>query len=306
MNRFSSLMMMLVASLLLASPPAHAQFVHNGNLEANRLHYEQFAVQNGGHSVHLAYEDPFGFTTRASGGLLGNFWSESDQRFYTWGASVAHNFSQGGLFATNHRVFTGTNFNSNPGEQYSVAEYFLHPGYTNIGGTQPDIALFRLDVTLPISNITVAPVNVGDRITYAGFGRPGTPATGLLPLDGFGRAFDVYVDDFGLTGGSISDFYARSIFWMSGDSGFLPLGGLGTPGTSGAFGYNELGQLTTIAALATAGTPSYYDSTYGVHLSDPLIANWWNSTLPPAVPAPGALALFGVGALMAGLRRRAS
>jgi hypothetical protein len=303
MKRFLYLLTVFVAAL--AATPAHAQFVHNGNLEANRLHYQQYAVQNGGHSIALEYEDPFGVTLRASGGLLGNFWSESDQRFYTWGASVAHNFMQSGLFASGHRALTGTNWMSDRGDQYSVAEFFLHPGYTNIGGNQPDIALFRLDVTLPISNITVAPVNVGDRITYAGFGRPGTPATGMLPHDGFGRAFDVYVDDFGL-GSSIADFYAESGFYPAGDSRFLPLGGLGTGGTSGAFGYNQLGQLTTIAALATNGPPSYYDATYGVHISDPLIWNWWSSTLPPAVPAPGALALLGVGALMAGLRRRAS
>jgi hypothetical protein len=302
MKRFLYLLTVFVAAL--AATPAHAQFVHNGNLEANRLHYQQFAVQNGGHSIGLAYNFPSGTPFVASGGLLGNFWDEQDQRFYTWGASVAHNFRQGSQFSTNHRVLTGTNFLTNPGEEYTVAEYFLHPGYTNIGNNSPDVALFRLDVALLISNVTVAPVNIGDRITYAGFGRPGTPATGLLTHDGFGRAFDGYVDAFGDAG--TADFYAASIFWMSGDPKFLALGGLGTSGASGSFGYNQLGQLTTIAALATAGTPSYYDATYGVHLSDPLIANWWNATLPPAVPAPGALALLGVGALMAGLRRRAS
>lgn len=303
MKRFLYLLTVFLLTLMAVST-SHAQFVHNGNLEANRLHYEQYAVQNGGHSIGLAYNFPSGTPFVASGGLLGNFWSETDQRFYTWGASVAHNFRQGSQFSTNHRVLTGTNFLTNPGEEYTVAEYFLHPGYVNIGNNSPDVALFRLDVALPISNITVAPVNLGDVITYAGFGRPGTPATGMLPHDGFGRAFDTTISHFGWAG--TADFYARGSFLPPGDPGFLPLGGFGTSGTSGAFGYNELGELTILAALASSGSPGYFDDTYGVHINDPVIWGWWNSTLPPAVPAPGALALFGVGAMLAGLRRRAS
>lgn len=304
MNRFSYLLTVSLLTLLWMVSPAHAQFVHNGNLEANRLHYEQFAVQNGGHSVTFAFTNPFGGEGRASGGLLGNFWDEQDQRFYTWGATVAHNFLQGGQFSTNHRVFTGTNFNSNPGDQYSVAEYFLHPGYVNIGNNSPDVALFRLDVTLPISNITVAPVNIGDVITYASFGRPGTPATGMLPHDGFGRAFETEISHFGWAG--TADFYARGSFLPPGDPGYLPLGGFVTQGGSGSFGYNEFGELTTILALGSLGSPGYFDDTYGVHLSDPLIANWWNATLPPAVPAPGAIALLGIAGVLGALRRRAS
>lgn len=305
-QRFCVIFGLMMGVMLGCSGTAFGQFVHNGMLETARLNYQPYAVANGGHSVTLRYEDPFGVTLNTSGGLLGNFWDEQDQRFYTWGASVAHNFRQGSFFATGHRVLTGTNYLSDPGQQFSVAEYFLHPGYTNIGGNQPDVALFRLNVTLPISNITVAAGNVGDILTYASFGRPGTPATGLLPYDGFGRAFEARIDDFGFAPSGIADFYARSIFQPPGDPLFLPLGGLGTNFASGSFGYNSSGELVTLLTLGTAGTPNYLNSTYGLHLSDPYIANWWNATLPPAVPAPGALALFGVGALLTGLRRRAA
>lgn len=302
-QRFCVIFGLMMGVMLGCSGTAFGQFVHNGMLETARLNYQPYAVSNGGHSVVLAYEGPFS-TANASGGLIGNFWDEQDQRFYTWGASVAHNFMQGGVFATGHRVLTGTNYLTDPGQQFSVAEYFLHPGYTNIGNGDPDVALFRLNVTLPISNITVAAGSVGDILTYASFGLPGTPATGLLAHDGYGRSFEGRIDSFGDVG--VPDFYTRSTFWQPGNPNYRPLGGLGTNFGSGSFGYNSNGELVSILALATAGTPSYLDSSYGVHLSDPLIANWWNATLPPAVPAPGALALFGVGALMAGLRRRAA
>jgi hypothetical protein len=289
---------------MMGSGTALGQFVHNGMLETARLNYQPYAVSNGGHSVVLEYEGPFGGTLQTSGGLLGNFWDEQDQRFYTWGASVAHNFRQGSLFATGHRVLTGTNYLTDPGQQFSVAEYFLHPGYTNIGGNQPDVALFRLNVALPISNITVAAGNVGDILTYASFGRPGTPATGLLPHDGYGRAFEGRINSFG--GGGTTSIYTRSTFYPPGGPSYRPLGGLGTNFGSGSFGYNQDGELVSILALATAGSPSYGDASFGVHLSDPYIANWWNATLPPAVPAPGAIALFGIAGALAGLRRRAA
>jgi hypothetical protein len=294
----------LVVGVMMGSGTALGQFVHNGMLETARLNYQPYAVANGGHSVTFRYEDPFGVTLNTSGGLLGNFWDEQDQRFYTWGASAAHNFRRGSLFATGHRVLTGTNYLTDPGQEFSVAEYFLHPGYTNVGSNQPDVALFRLNVTLPISNITIAQGNVGDILTYASFGRPGTPATGLLPHDGYGRAFQGRLDAFGDAG--TANFYAASIFRQPGHSRFNPLGGLGTNFGSGSFVYNQSGELVSILALATAGSPSYGDASYGVHLSNPLIANWWNATLPPAVPAPGAMSLLGFGALLAARRRRAA
>jgi hypothetical protein len=199
---------------------------------------------------------------------------------------------------------TGLNTINDRGQEFSVAEYFLHPGYTNIGGNQPDVALFRLNVTLPISNITIAQGNVGDILTYASFGRQGTPATGLLPYDGYGRTFEGRLDSFG--GGGTTSIYTRSTFYPPGDPNYRPLGGLGTGGGSGSFVYNQSGELVSILALVTAGSPSYGDASFGVHLSDPYIANWWNATLPPAVPAPGALALFGIAGALAGLRRRAA
>lgn len=302
MKRLTSAMVLSLPALLGAGS-AYGQFVHNGMLETARLNYQQYSISNGGYSGAIEYVAPGGATLRASAGILGNFWDEQDQRFYTWGASNAHNFMQGGVFATGHKILTGTNYLIDRGQELSIAEYFLHPDYTNIGGNQPDVALFRLNVTLPISNITVAAGDVGDILTYASFGRPGTPATGLITHDGYGRSFEGKIDSFGDVGG-ISDFYARSTFWQPGNPNYLPLGGLATGGGSGSFGYNQSGELVTLLTLRTAGSPSYLDSSYGIHLSDPYIANWWNATLPPAVPAPGALALFGVGALMAGLRRR--
>ena len=81
-------------------------------------------------------------------------------------------------------------------------------------------------------------------------------------------------------------------------------GGLGTGGGSGSFGYNAEGELVSILALVTSGSPSYGFASYGVHLSDPLIADWWNMTLPPAVPAPGSALLLGLGGIFAARRRR--
>jgi hypothetical protein len=294
----------LVVGVMMGSGTALGQFVHNGMLETARLNYQPYSISNGGYSGAIEYVDPFGFAKRGSAGIIGNFWDEQDQRFYTWGATNAHNFAQGGLFATGHTLVTGLNTINDRGQEFSVAEYFLHPGYTNIGGNQPDVALFRLNVALPISNITIAQGNVGDILTYASFGRQGTPATGLLTFDGYGRAFEGRIDAFGSGPAGVADFYTKTTFYPPGHSLFNPLGGMGTGGGSGSFGYNANGELVSLLALVSGGSPSYFGDSYGVHLSDPYIANWWNATLPPAVPAPGAIAIFGIGGFLAAGRRR--
>jgi MYXO-CTERM domain-containing protein len=211
----------------------------------------------------------------------------------SWGITAGHNFDVG----TNYRVGTGTNWMTDRGTEFNITSFAVHPQAVPGGfvGTEVDLAVFSVSGRIMAPDLTIAPAVLGEVVTYGkSLGRGATPGGGFLPANGQGYTFQTYVDLLG--SGSTSTDYAIGVFRSSGPA-FLPLGGVGTPGGSGAGVFNQLGQPVAVAVASTG--IGYLDGTTSLRLS--LYEPWINSI---AVPTPSGLALLGVGALFAARRRR--
>ena len=99
------------------------------------------------------------------------------------------------------------------GEVRNIVKVTFHPDYT--GGaietsyTSVDLALIQFDAPLSGPSVSIGSVQVGQTITAVGYGKPGTPSAGFLPVDGKRRAYQMpsiqttrtnyYVSDSGTT-----------------------------------------------------------------------------------------------------------
>jgi len=209
-----------------------------------------------------------------------------------WGIAPAHAFDVGGNF----RIGNGSNWMNDRGLERSITSFVTHPLAVpgSFVGSEVDLAVFFWGESLPGTNLTIAPTTLNEILSYSGFGRPATPATGNLPLDGQRRMFQTYADDFGSVIG-ISTDYVRGQFIDAG-IGFLPLGGVGTFGSSGSGVYNQNG--ITALAVAVTGSSNYLSSTYSLRLD--LYEPWINTV----VPSPGTAALLVLSGVFTMRRRR--
>jgi len=215
-----------------------------------------------------------------------------------WGAAPDHLFRQTGATYFNFRVGNGSNYLTDRGEVRQITQFFSHPlaNPNGFNGDEVDLAVFRWDTALSGTNVSIAPAVLGEVLSYNGFGRPATPATGILPIDGQRRMYQTLADGFGTVGGAISTDYLSGFFRDAGP-GFLPLGGVATAGVSGAGVYNQSGQLVALVS-ASAGSPGYLASTYSLRLEP---HQPWIYSI---VPSPGAASLLLLGGLFAARRRR--
>lgn len=191
---------------------------------------------------------------------------------------------------------------ADPGENQFASELFIHPDYLNIG-SGPDLALLYFED--PFSSVSPATfyqgsVQVGDPVSFVGYGQPGTPSTGLQPLDGKRRAGTNLVDNIGSPAG-----YIDAEFNGPGETGFQQLGILGTPGDSGGGWFVENGgqfELLGISSFANV-FPGYGANTDATLLTQENIA-WVRETIDSrAVPEPASALLFMVGGGLGLLRR---
>jgi secreted trypsin-like serine protease len=205
----------------------------------------------------------------------------------------------------------GSNYLTAPGETAAVLAAYAHPDYDPAApeGSTPDLALLYLSD--PIQ--TVAPAArfvgvdaVGTEVHFAGYGRPGTPSTGVQPADGQTRGFVGTIDGFGDPGEGLTTDYATVPFTDVGPF-FDALGGLATSGDSGGGMFVDSGgeyQLAGIMALNLGGF-DYGGSTASMRVS--LYNDWIDATIAE-VPEPSALVLLLAAAAMlvwqAGRQRR--
>ncbi|QDS98216.1 trypsin-like serine protease [Adhaeretor mobilis] len=93
-------------------------------------------------------------------------------------------------FSEGYRVGVTDNFLNGLGENQHATEWFLHPDYLSIGNG-PDLALLYFSnpfTTVILTQMYEGSVQVGNALSMVGYGQPGTPSTGLLPIDGNRRA----------------------------------------------------------------------------------------------------------------------
>ncbi len=212
-----------------------------------------------------------------------------------WGITAAHTFDSG----TSWTVGNGSNFITDPGMTRTVTSFVPHPLSVPGGfvGNEVDLAVFFLDAPLPGTYPSIGSSVLNELLSYNGFGRPATPGTGNLPVDGQRRLFQTNAEQFGSVPGGISTDYVIGGFYPTGSLGYLPLGGAGTSGGSGSGVYNQSGELVAML-VAGSGSPDYLASTISLRLD--LYEPWINTV----VPSPGTATLLVMGGMFAVRRRR--
>jgi hypothetical protein len=181
---------------------------------------------------------------------------------------------------TNIVVGTGTNYLTSPGTSVTcaVSNVLIYPGWNQTFNT-PDIAIIKFDQPLPGENLAIASASVGETLSSAGFGRAGTPSSGLLPSDGNLRAFYAPVQSF--TPGNVSGEY----YW---DLRFSPasgvaLNGKGLGGDSGGPVFNASGNLVGIS-IAQWGNLDPIGGTDILKLTQADVYAWIQNNITPVEP----------------------
>ena len=280
----------------LASPKAmDGQFYQNGTTPQQGI---DFASQFAGIALSFRINVPG----------VGTGQRNTSATFLNSGFAItaAHNITDLLQFNPTFEVADGNNYLTNRGNVMSISNIIFHPTL--------DLAILQFTAPFFIGNDRqIGTVSTDDRILFAGFGAYGTPATGVLPRDGYLRAGDGHVADFVVP--DDSEHY-RSFTFGTGNLQGLQLNALGTSGTSGGpvirlqlgadnFGNSPLtSQLVGIMTSATTppGEPGASDFLY---LGETSTAAWIRANT--IVPEPSIVALIlsgGAAAWLAARRRR--
>ncbi len=195
------------------------------------------------------------------------------------------------------------NFFTDPQPWIFSYDAVVHPDYDDVRNG-PDLALLFFEEQFEVTPIDLytGPHSVGTAYDLAGFGRYGTPSTGLVGLDGNVRAGTNLLT----ATGAFSGQYLQARFRSPGESTFQELGILGTPGDSGGGWFLDVNgeiQLAAISSLWT-GDPNYGASTFATPFTPETLA-WINSEIDShAVPEPSSAALLLAGGAVGAFRRR--
>jgi hypothetical protein len=181
------------------------------------------------------------------------------------------------------------NFFNGPGENRYSSTVYVHPDYDDVLDG-PDLALLHFETAFTLHPVELYEGShiVGAAYDIAGFGRPGTPATGLQSTDGRRRAGTNLLTDI-----DSPDGYMRARFLSPAEQGFMQLGMLGTPGDSGGGWF-----VTADGEKRLAGSTSDWDGfagyggrTYATYFT-PEILDWIESTMGlHSVPEPSSITL---------------
>lgn len=212
-----------------------------------------------------------------------------------------------GGVTTDHRIGTGTNFFTDPGNVLYASNVVIHPGWDGtLFSQRVDLALLHFEDAIPgIEPLTITSAVLGEELRGGGFGRPGA-AGQWLEIDRQGRGFKMWADGYG-SGVISSDYllsrFVGSSFFHNGD----PMEGGATNGSSGSGVFNLNGDLVALAVgIGGSGTtPAAPFSTFSLRLD--LYQDWINAnrfTVPSSIPAPGAAALLALAGIAAARRRR--
>lgn len=197
-------------------------------------------------------------------------------------------FRQSVGFYTDLQIGTGSNYLSDPGTTFNISNVIVHPGW--------DGTLFSQTIDLAVvefgtawhgpQDLTITSASIGDILNVSGFGRDAVGGSWVGPAqDGFARAFELPVDEFGFSS-SVSTDYIRSSFLPLDWRNLLMAGGA-TSGTSGAGVFNDSGELTALM-VGQSGMPEYFMTSYALRLD--LYQPWIAANT--MVPTPGTFSLL--------------
>lgn len=292
MNSYKCLFALLTCVFTVFSPPlAEAVLVPDGTNDAA---YRALGTELAGQVLSLRVLVPgVGTGVRNTSATYLNS---------SYALTAAHNVFDLLQFNPTYEVATGDNFNTNRETVVGISEVLIFPGYVDgFPKNTPDLAILKLSEQLPGSAAKIGPTVEGDLLRSAGFGRVGTPSTGLnSPQDGFSRGWDSRVDEFFAI--DVSDTYYFKTFF--GSSSGLSLNGRGTSGDSGGPAYNSSGELVGIAVAVTPNFPSSVGGTYYLDLVQPGVASWIAANT--IVPEPGTILSVILGLSLLTCRLRAS
>jgi hypothetical protein len=267
---------------------ANGTLMHDGVAESG---YRQIGEDMAGKAIW------FGGHTATGAQLFGSAVRLNSE----YGLTAAHNLTLSAGLATITQVGTGTNYLNNTGQTVGVDGVQIFPGFPADGNFYtPDIAIIHFATPLPGEDLTLASAERNQVLWSAGYGKYGTPSTGLLARDGNIRGFEARVDSDGFVQLNISPDY-----YMSTDFGFLDSGlkynGRGASGDSGGPVFDATGNLVGIQVAATVETDSLGQTAF-LNLMQPEVHSWIVQNT--SVPEPSTVALFVIGAGSAGLMLR--
>ena len=220
------------------------------------------------------------------------------------GHSALSNDNDESSFYDDYFFVLGPNTSAADATEFQYAdEVILHPAYN---GPESGVDLALLYFETPFTSTAPAEfyqedVQVGDVATIVGFGRTGTPATGIQTVDGIKRAAQNVVDavdsiDFGYFGHRFRDTVHPN---------FLPLGGQALPSDSGGGWFIESDDDFFLAGITSGGgqEPGYGIDSSAYELRR--AATWINETIASKqIPEPSTLLLASLTGMLICPRRR--
>jgi len=290
-NWFAVIVGVICITLGLSSPTAFGQAFHTTS--AMNTGQDWFNTNPVYSNTVWVRTDKGGTPSYASGIMLDsyNMLVSGHQLFST---------SQGGQ--TNTVVMgTGTSHLTDPGTTYAASHWEWHSGWNgSVFSQSPDIGIVHFSEGIPgFSALTIGSSILGEELRGGGFGRRAVGGQ-WQDLDGFGRGYKMWVDNFGTQ--TVSTDYIRSDFLPT----FLrsdPMAGGATFGSSGSGVFNLSGDLVGLTVGYGGSMPAPGFATFSLRLD--LYEDWITPRMY-VVPAPGALALLGMAGLFGALRRRAA
>jgi hypothetical protein len=250
----------------------------------------------GGAAVHLRITGGIG-TRNTSAFCLGNYYDPVQGGMRSLYMTAQHNISDfdGGPSVSSIR--TGTNYNSDPGQVIGVHRWIIGNMSAPRDPGMRDYAFFWGDTTLAGNNIVLGQATAGDILAVVGNGRTGSEGTGDLGRDGYMRAVYSLMDS------QVDSPFNPAIYSQALSNSVYQIQGLGRSrsGYSGGLVANQNGEVVGMQLAGTNGwTLNGANYLYNFP-SDPVWLEQFNSL---TVPSPASLGLLGLGAVVAGSRRR--
>lgn len=236
-------------------------------------------------------------TRNTSAIFLGNYHDSQQGGLRSLFVTAEHNIADFyTAFDVTSSVRTGSNFNSDPGAVVNVNRWIQGNLSESRNPNARDYAFFWGDTVVNGNNAVFGTSAVGSIIALTSFGDTGSEQQGNLGQDGNVRTV------FSLMDASLTSGFNSSIFRQGEVSPDMQLDGAGRQKgrSSGGLVSNDQGEIIGHIIAGTNGW-GFDGVTIFQSYNDPVFLEQFNSI---TVPAPGAISLVGLAAMVGSRRRR--